>query len=64
VVHRIGGMTCGGCAASVARAIERVGGQATVDLAAGTVRVHGPVSDDAVKRAIEAAGFEHLGVVA
>lgn len=55
----ISGMTCGGCARSVTRAVQAVPGvaKAVVDLEGGAVTVDGTVAVDAVARAIERAGF-------
>ncbi len=61
-IYRVGGMTCGGCAASVERAIHEAapGATARVDLGTATVAVSG--ADAAVVRsAIETAGFEFAG---
>ena len=64
--YKVSGMTCGGCARSVANAITAKDGQAKVevDLAAGTVAVDGSLSADAVKDAVEGAGFDFDGVAA
>lgn len=55
----ISGMTCGGCARSVTRAVQAVPGvvRAAVDLDAATVTVEGEAAADAVRQAIERAGF-------
>jgi copper chaperone len=57
---RVDGMTCGHCAAAVKRAVEKVapGATATVDLAAGAVRLAGPADEAAVRAAIRAAGYD------
>jgi copper chaperone len=56
---KVSGMTCDGCARSVQRAVGRVSSDAKVevDLAAGEVRIEGPLSADAATSAITAAGF-------
>lgn len=56
------GMTCGGCANSVSKAIEDAapGTSVTVDLEAKTVTAPG-VTEDAVKQAVSDAGFEFVG---
>ena len=61
--YRVGGMTCQGCARSVGAAINRTAPAAKVeiDVAAGIVAVEGAVAADAVKKAVEAAGFDFLG---
>ncbi len=54
----ISGMTCGGCARSVARAVQAVPGvtAARVDLEAAVVAVEGGASE-AIRQAIERAGY-------
>jgi copper chaperone len=56
------GMTCGGCARRVRESASAVPGvtDAVVDLAAGELKVSsdGPIDDDAVRAALEAAGYE------
>jgi len=54
----ITGMTCGGCSASVTRALENAGFTATVDLASNTAEVQGTPDPAKVIQAIEDAGFE------
>ena len=63
--YKVDGMTCGGCARSVSNAITKLAPQARVevDLPTGTVAVDG-ASDDAVKKAVESAGFEFQGKAA
>jgi copper chaperone len=59
MVHlEVSGMTCGGCARSVTRAVEAVPGvdRVAVDLAAATVTVAGGMPE-AIRAAIERAGF-------
>jgi len=60
---KVDGMTCGGCAASVARALQRLDSNARVDvdLPSKTVKVEISTHLDAVKKAIEDAGYEVLG---
>jgi copper chaperone len=57
---KVDGMTCGGCAAAVKKAVEKAapGATASVDLPTGTVRVTGAADLAAVKQAIRVAGFE------
>jgi copper chaperone len=61
--YRVGGMTCGGCVSAVTRAIRRLDPEAAVavDLAAGKVSVGSTLAEDAVQRAVEAAGFVFEG---
>ena len=58
------GMTCGGCAASVTRALQRLDSRAhvTVDLPTKSVNVETTAQLDQVKTAIEDAGYDVLGV--
>lgn len=56
----IGGMSCEHCVAAVTNALESVDGVwATVELAGGRahVRAKAPVSEDACREVIEAAGY-------
>ena len=61
--YRVDGMTCGGCAQSVTRAIQALSGDATVnvDIEQKTVTVDGLDDDDAIARAVTDAGFEYGG---
>lgn len=54
---KVEGMTCAHCERAVSRAIEALGGQARVDLAAGTVDVDGVEDVAALRRAIEGEGY-------
>lgn len=60
---KVDGMTCGGCAASVKRALQALdaNAQVDVDLPGKTVKVETAAQLDAVKSAIEDAGYEVLG---
>ena len=57
---QVEGMSCGGCVRSVTKSVQSVDGGARVDvdLAGGKVRVETAASLDAVKSAIEDAGYE------
>lgn len=57
VVYKVEGMTCGGCALSVTKALERLGLATTVSLRDGTATVKGPADDAKVRRALEGAGY-------
>ena len=63
-IYRVGGMSCGGCATAVTRAIMRTdpASQVTVDVAGGKVTVSGGASEAAIAAAIAAAGFTYEGV--
>lgn len=56
-------MTCGGCAASVTRAVQRIDAAAKVDvdLAAKKVKVESSHTRDEVRGAIAGAGFPVTG---
>lgn len=58
--YHVTGMTCGHCVEAVTREVSDVPGVVSVDvdLAGGTVAVHGEdVSDRAVREAIDEAGY-------
>ena len=59
VVLAVSGMTCGGCASAVARAVSAVPGvvAARVDLAAGRVTVTGTARAEDLLLAVQDAGF-------
>jgi copper chaperone CopZ len=56
---KVGGMSCDGCVKSISKAIGRVPGVRSVDVAlgSGTVVVHGAPERDAVEKAVVAAGY-------
>ncbi len=56
----VSGMTCGGCAKSVEKAVLRKDAAASVevDLSGGKVRVSTTLSRESVAEAIEGAGYE------
>lgn len=56
------GMTCGHCVTTITRAIQAVGGEASVDLAAGTVFVTGVDQAEVARKAIESEGYEAIAV--
>jgi P-type Cu+ transporter len=60
VVLAIAGMTCGGCAGAVTRALSAVSGvvEARVDLAGGRATVTGTARAEDLIRAVQAAGFD------
>ncbi|MGH8229506.1 MAG: heavy-metal-associated domain-containing protein [Steroidobacteraceae bacterium] len=59
VVLTVAGMTCGGCAGAVTRALSAVAGvsKAQVDLASECATVTGTARAEDLIRAVEAAGF-------
>jgi len=60
---RVDGMTCTGCANSVQKAVQRLDGNAgvEVDLISKTVRVTSSATLEAVKSAIDDAGYTVIG---
>ena len=63
--YTVAGMTCQHCVASVTEEVSAVPGvtDVAVDLASGglTVTSDAPVDDDAVRAAVEEAGYEVAG---
>lgn len=63
--YTVTGMTCGHCVGSVQEEVGRVNGvtEVAVDLASGAVTVtsEGPVDTQAVRAAVEEAGYEVTG---
>ncbi|MGH8169149.1 MAG: heavy-metal-associated domain-containing protein [Steroidobacteraceae bacterium] len=59
IVLAVGGMTCGGCAGAVGRALSGVPGvvEAQVDLGNGRATVTGTAGADDLIRAVTDAGF-------
>jgi copper chaperone len=57
--YKVEGMSCGGCVASVTKAIQAVapGTEVEVQLDGGVVTVTGQVELALVKQAVEGAGF-------
>ena len=58
--YRVNGMTCGGCAKHVERALRSVGGVTSVvmDVAKGTATVEGPAPFEAMAVSVAEAGYE------
>jgi copper ion binding protein len=58
--YAVNGMTCQHCVDAVSEEVGRVAGveAVTVNLAAGTVTVTGDVEMDAVRAAVDEAGYE------
>lgn len=63
-IYRVDGMTCEGCARAVTNAIRAVapGAEVAVDLGRGLVTVAGAAGVEAVRGAVETAGFGFGGV--
>lgn len=62
-VYTVEGMTCGGCASSVTKAIKRAAPSSEVEvtLEGGKVKVTGEHDEGKVKEAVEDAGFDFMG---
>jgi copper chaperone len=67
--YTVSGMTCGHCVHAVAREISVLPGvhEVTIDLVAGgesavTVMSESPLREDAVRAAVDEAGYELTGV--
>ncbi len=60
MTYTVTGMTCGHCVASVTEEVTTVPGATDVhvDLAAGLLSVTGDAAPDAVRAAVEEAGYE------
>jgi copper chaperone len=60
--YTVSGMTCAHCVASVSEEVQEIPGVESVDVAletgALTVTSNRPVDDDAVKAAVEEAGYQ------
>jgi copper chaperone len=63
---KVAGMTCGGCASSVTRAVSAAapGAKVNVDLKSGEVAIDGAAQRQAVIAAIEDAGYDVVGEAA
>jgi copper chaperone len=61
--YRVDGMTCGGCVASLTRALRAAlpGLEVEVTLAGGLVRIQGAHAVARVERAVSDAGFTYVG---
>lgn len=64
--YKVLGMTCGGCANSVTRAIKAAapGTEVEVDLQAKKVSVTGTADETTIAKAVADAGFEFAGPAA
>jgi len=63
-VYRVNGMTCGGCAKHVEKALRGVPGvtQVVVDVAKGTATVEGSASLEDLAASVAAAGYDLPGL--
>lgn len=64
--YAVKGMTCGHCVQAVSSEVSRVAGviEVQVDLAAGALTVRGDVDEQAVRAAVDEAGYEVVGTPA
>ena len=60
---RVNGMTCGGCAKHVEKALKLVPGveAVAIDVAKGTATVEGTLDLEAMAASVTAAGYEWMG---
>ncbi len=58
--YNVTGMTCGHCVSSVTEEVSELPGvtDVSIDLANGTVTVTGETTEDAVRGAVESAGYQ------
>ena len=63
-VLKVGGMTCGGCAKHVEKALRGLEGVSAVavNVAEGTARVEGSASLEAMAASVTEAGYQVLGL--
>jgi copper chaperone len=61
--YHVKGMTCGGCVASLTRALKRAlpSLEIEVELERGVVRIEGAHDAARVEQAVAAAGFDYVG---
>ncbi|MFE2294751.1 heavy-metal-associated domain-containing protein [Streptomyces sp. NPDC059452] len=64
-VYEVKGMTCGHCEGAVSEEISALGGVTSVEAVAATGRVtvssKAPLAEDAVRAAVDEAGYELVG---
>lgn len=64
-VYEVKGMTCGHCEGAVSEEISALGGVTSVEAVAATGRVtvssEAPLAEDAVRAAVDEAGYELVG---
>jgi copper chaperone len=63
--YTVSGMSCGHCVAAVTAELQKLGGVTAVDVVLDggvvTVRSEQPLDDDAVRAAVDEAGYELIG---
>lgn len=64
MIVRIEGMSCGHCSGHVKEALEALEGvvKVEVNLQEGTAHIEGTVSEEAVRDAIDEAGYDVVGI--
>ncbi|MBO7374127.1 MAG: heavy-metal-associated domain-containing protein [Oscillospiraceae bacterium] len=62
-VYTVEGMHCSHCEAAVCRAVEAIPGveSASASASRNTLTIKGPISEDAIRSAIEKAGYTFKG---
>jgi copper chaperone CopZ len=64
-LYSVPGISCGHCKAAIETEVSKVTGveRVEVDVEAKTVRVEGAASDDAVRGAVDEAGYDVAGLL-
>ncbi|MGH8972569.1 MAG: heavy-metal-associated domain-containing protein [Acidimicrobiia bacterium] len=64
-LYSVPGISCGHCKAAIEGEVGKVAGveQVAVDVEARTVRVEGSASEDAVRAAVDEAGYEVAALI-
>jgi len=64
-VYSVPGISCGHCKAAIEGEVAKVEGveRIEVDVEAKTVRVEGAASDEALRHAVDEAGYEVAGLI-
>jgi copper chaperone len=64
-LYSVPGISCGHCKAAIEGEVGKVAGveQVEVDVEARSVRVEGSASDEAVRSAVDEAGYEVAGLI-
>lgn len=65
VVYRVEDMHCSHCEAAVVRAVENLPGveKAKASASANTLSIKGPATEEAIRKAVEGAGYTFKGVI-
>ncbi len=65
-LYSVPGISCGHCKAAIEEEVGKVAGveRVEVDVEAKTVRVEGAAADEAVRGAVDGAGYEVAGLIA